>query len=497
MRRINYLAMSLLASAALAFTGCSSEDVINGGTEKNEGNEYFMTMTIQTSSSQGKVGTRTVENNPIYGNTNESDVTSGTFIVTDANKNIVYSKVINRDEWQNSVVKWEEGQDGKTQLVIPVQYVSPNVTYNVYFLANTTNTTPWTATYTAATEFVGTYADAKKFVMFNQNDGDISADNYQVTFTEANKEQTNAATITAADGKNTTIKIERVVARIDQPTSTATEIKAYEPKAGETLSDAKKTAMADAIAKVKSVSLTGYALANLANKTNIMQQWNATSGLLMPEGTTFQHPTEGFGTSTKMDNVNWFKDIVTSSQSNPAVNYVFENNATAAPQNATTMYFEYTVKLKDNEGADCNDGTFYRFENKIYTSIAAIYAAFGTNTLPFGQTSDKTLAELKIVDGKITASQEELSTFRTNHKIEVFVGGKTYYKQTIRDLYYNGGTDYLVQRNSIYQLKVNNVYNVGADVPNGDPDDVNPYYYLDVDVTVNPWVLNERNVDLQ
>ena len=38
---------------------------------------------------------------------------------------------------------------------------------------------------------------------------------------------------------------------------------------------------------------------------------------------------------------------------------------------------------------------------------------------------------------------------------------------------------------------------VGADVPNGDPVDNKPMYYLDVEVSVNPWVLSTQDVELK
>ena len=46
------------------------------------------------------------------------------------------------------------------------------------------------------------------------------------------------------------------------------------------------------------------------------------------------------------------------------------------------------------------------------------------------------------------------------------------------------------------RLNVKNIFNVGAQVPNGGPDD-RTLYYLDVEVSVNPWVLNSYDVDLK
>ena len=66
--------------------------------------------------------------------------------------------------------------------------------------------------------------------------------------------------------------------------------------------------------------------------------------------------------------------------------------------------------------------------------------------------------------------------------------------QKIKDQYL--GVENTIQRNSIYLLNVKNIFNVGAQVPNGGPDD-RTLYYLDVEVSVNPWVLNSYDVDLK
>ena len=162
------------------------------------------------------------------------------------------------------------------------------------------------------------------------------------------------------------------------------------------------------------------------------------------------------------------------------------------------MYFEYKVTLKNEkfEGdADFKDdatnaGTFYRYNNVIYTSFAQIYKDYKDVKDLFGKgmDADKMKAELK----KVIDDEDKLADFRKKYTIEVFKGGKTYYKHVIKDNHING----IIQRNSIYRLNINNIFNVGAQVPNGEPTE-NDYYYLNVSVTVNPWVLNEDNVNLQ
>ena len=96
-------------------------------------------------------------------------------------------------------------------------------------------------------------------------------------------------------------------------------------------------------------------------------------------------------------------------------------------------------------------------------------------------------------EGKIGATEEELAKFREDNVIEVFRADKTYYSQVIKDHWLTTNT---IQRNTVYQLKVKNIFNVGADVPNGKPDENKPMYYLDVEVSVNPWVLSTQDVNL-
>ena len=94
--------------------------------------------------------------------------------------------------------------------------------------------------------------------------------------------------------------------------------------------------------------------------------------------------------------------------------------------------------------------------------------------------------------------ETKLADFRATYDIEVFNEGKTYYKQVIQDQYLKKDGKLIpnvIQRNSIYQLTVNNIFNIGAQVPNGKIDKT-ALFYLDVTVSVNPWVLNSQGVNL-
>lgn len=480
MKKMNLLVMSLVSAAALSFTSCSdSEDL--AGNSQNKVDKFYMTLTVQTPTSNG---TRTAQKNPHDASKEESYVTSGTFYLVDANGKIAKSITIDEQAWADAKVP-QQGNDGKTTLQIPVENVTAGTKYSVYFLANATSASPLTDVYTSdlANKFAKAYSADNKFAMFNQNDADIKANSHTVVFTSDNKDANSAAKVSDI------IKIDRLTARIDEPTSEATEIKAYAEDAKAT--EAEKKANEDAIKAVKGVTLTKYAISNVANKTNVMQQWTDATTLSIPTGITYFQPTSEFGTKTLLQNYGYFNAVTTDKSQK---DYVFENNSANA---ATSIYFEYKVELSDKykTNADFEDGTFYRYNKVIYSRIQDIIDAYKDQKAIFdGKDASTVIAELTAAKNDTTDPEAKLDEFRKKYDIEVFNAGKTYYVQKIQDQYL--GVANTIQRNSIYLLHVKNIFNVGAQVPNGGPDD-RTLYYLDVEVSVNPWVLNSYDVDLQ
>lgn len=480
MKKMNLLVMSLVSAAALSFTSCSdSEDL--AGNSQNKVDKFYMTLTVQTPTSNG---TRTAQKNPHEASKEESYVTSGTFYLVDANGKIAKSITIDEKAWADAKVP-QQSTDGKTTLQVPVENVTAGTKYSVYFLANATSASPLTDVYTSdlANKFAKAYSADNKFAMFNQNDADVKANSHTVVFTSDNKDANSAAKVSDI------IKIDRLTARIDEPTSEATEIKAYAEKAEVT--EAEKKANEDAKKAVSGVTLTRYAISNVANMTNVMQQWADAkcTNLSIPAGITYFQPTSEFGTKTLLQNYDYFKTVDKSHK-----DYVFENNSANA---ATSIYFEYKVELSDKykTNADFEDGTFYRYNKVIYSRIQDIIDAYKDQKAIFdGKDASKVIAELTAAKNDTTDPEAKLDEFRKKYDIEVFNAGKTYYVQKIKDQYL--GVENTIQRNSIYLLNVKNIFNVGAQVPNGGPDD-RTLYYLDVEVSVNPWVLNSYDVDLK
>ncbi|MQN27139.1 hypothetical protein F7D29_06795 [Prevotella copri] len=478
MKKMNLLVMSLVSAAALSFTSCSdSEDL--AGNSQNKVDKFYMTLTVQTPTSNG---TRTALKNNFAATTEESDVTSGTFYLVDAKGNIVFKHDISKEEWAEKKNP-TKGTNGKTTLQVPVENVTAGTTYSVYFLANTTSKSPLTDVFTSDNKFATAYSTANNFAMFNQNDAEVKGNSHTVVFKSDNKDANSPAKVSS------TINIERLTARIDEPKSAVNTIQPYAEDA--TASKEQKEANANAIKAVKSLKLTSYAISNVANKTNVMQQWADETTLSIPTGINYFQPTKEFGTKTLLQNYGYFNAVTTARSQK---DYVFENNSSEA---ATSMYFEYTVELSDDykTNADFEDGTFYRYNKVIYSRIQDIIDAYKDQKAIFdGKDAATVKAELKAAKDDTTDRETKLDEFRKKYDIEVFNAGKTYYVQKIQDQHL--GVANTIQRNSIYLLNVKNIFNVGAQVPNGGPDD-RTLYYLDVEVSVNPWVLNEQSVEFE
>lgn len=482
MRRINYFAMSLLASAALAFTGCSSEDVINGGTEKNDAADgFYMTLTVKTpQANQTRTSNKDRETEP--GTAEETTITKGTFYLCKGTT-VIYTKSVVATDWVGEKGVTEDGKGTTKPIKVSVNNVNLG-DYDVYFLAGDHQNVADPLNGEFSSEQGGAdYASNGNFVMFNQNDSQRRAAHGKVTFTEASKNEATPAT----SGE---IYLDRVVARVDAPSANVTTI-----TKGTGTNEA-KTKNVDA---VKGISFTSYAVANLSKKAFVTQNWeNEWTKLNIPSSNSYYKATGDFGTTYTNTGVSYFGDA--------AHNYMFENT-TNLEENATTMYFCYTATLDDSKlpstDKDFTDGTFYRYDKKIYTSLQQIwddssvawpFVYKDTNTK---MTVAEALALIQNTD-KSLKGQADLATVRQTYGLDIYEGGKMYYKTAIQDEKYHPEGYFSILRNSIYKLTVNNVYDLGKDVPNGpDPDAKNKNYYMKVTVVVNNWVVNNQNVDLK
>ena len=517
MKKMNLLVMSLVSAAALSFSSCSSNDDLGGGagTQQSQVKGFYMTLAVQTPTSNG---TRTSINDVPKEDATavEAAVKNGTFYLVDSKGSVVFSKTLSNQDWTGAIKGQDDSQkDGKTTLQIEVQNVAAGATYKVYFKAGSTGmdtVEPFTIatgtskagvftvdgikqTFTSTSAFAKPCDTDNNFSMFNQNDATTNGNAYTVTFTDANKVETTPAKV-MYNNQESAIKIERVTARVDVPTSTEALLGEYPTNASQAL----KNAIDDAKKKVTKIELVRYALSNVTNKTYVMQNWDVVDkvwSLAIPTDATLSQKKEAFGDKYLL------KDGGFKALKGAKNDYIFENNK----DEATAMYFEYKVTLDANQfknaagelmPADFEDGTFYRYNNVIYTSFDQIMKAYEDVTGLFqGKSATALQTELAEAKTEPTVDTEKsvetkLSEFRAKYGIEVFNEGKTYYKQVIKD---NQLDKNVIQRNTIYRLQVNKIFNVGAQVPNGEIDK-NGMFYLDVTVTVNPWVLNTQDVEL-
>lgn len=494
MKKMNLLVMSLVSAAALSFSSCSNNDDLTGGGTQSQADGVYMTLKISGATSHGtRTGVTANKTTAENGSVAESTITEGMMYIYEGNT-CVFRKVITKDMFEKAPTQSTAGVTKPIKVAV-TGAITTGKKYDVYFLANNTSINdPLAAgaSFTASTTGGANFATDNNFVMFNQNDGTMAAAHSKVEFTDAAKSEKSPA----AAGE---IKLDRVVARIDNP-SFAETVTTVTPA-----TDTKTSInVADVVA---SISYEGYAVSNLNNNSYVKQNWdNNFETLTVKWGEPkYYLPKSDYGTLYKAEGLdNFGKD---------SWKYAFENTTTEA-DDATAVYFKVKVALKEalKDASDFQDGTFYRYDGRLYTTIQAIYndAATGAISNPFTETGEITpaavVAKITGADGKLTTDEDVLAKFRKDYKIEVYRQGVMYYRWAISDNAYKPFVasetthTYSVLRNSIYRLTVTKVSEIGKDVPNGpEPDDPvkNPNFYMNVSVSINPWVLNAQPIELK
>lgn len=492
MKKMNLLVMSLVSAAALSFSSCSSNDDLTSGGTQSQADGVYMTLKISGATSHGtRTGATTGKTTNENGEVVESTISKGMLYIYDGNT-CVFRKVITSDMFKKAPTQTTPGETKPIKVAVTGQ-IKTNKDYTVYFLANNTSIDdPLAANASFTSEKGGAdFAADNNFVMFNQHDASRNVAASKVKFTDAAKSETSPA-------QANEIKLDRVVARINNPLFAET---------AKTVNDAAAGTTKNVTKVVASFDLMGYAASNLNNNSYVKQNWdtefktlNVKWGETAPK---YFQPKSDFGTLYKAENLTKFGTNNT---------YAFENTTTDV-DDATAVYFQIKANLKDaaKAAADFNDGTFYRYDGRLYTSIQAIYddATTGAIVNPFNLlTVDQVLAKIKdATTGKLITDEEKLADFRETYKIEVYREGMMYYRWAISDMAYKPFIasetthTYSVLRNSIYRLNVTKINEIGKDVPNGpEPDNPNknPNYYMNVSVSINPWVLNEiNNIELK
>ena len=497
MKKMNLLAMSLVSAAALSFSSCSNNDDLTGGGTQSQADGVYMTLKISGATSHGtRTGVTADKTTTENGNEAESTITEGMMYIYDGNT-CVFRKVITKEMFQTQPNQTTAGVTKPIKVAV-TGAITTGKKYDVYFLANRTNIDNPIAATSIFTSTTGgaDFATEKNFVMFNQNDGTKAAAHSKVEFTADNKSEANPA---AAD----VIKLDRVVARIDRPSFAETVT---------TVTPATDTKTSINVAYVVAgISYEGYAVSNLNNNSYVMQNWDINFKTLSVKWgePKYSLPKSTYGTLYNAEGLTNFD----TKEKPVSWKYAFENTTTDV-NDATAVYFKVKVALTEtaNNASDFRDGTFYRYDGRLYTSIKAIFddAATGAISNPFTETSSITpadvVAKISDADGKLTTDEAKLAQFRQTYKIEVYRQGVMYYRWAISDNAYKPFIasetthTYSVLRNSIYRLNVTKVSEIGKDVPNGpEPDDPvkNPNFYMNVTVSINPWVLNAQPIELK
>lgn len=385
---------------------------------------------------------------------------------------------------QNGIVKFahETKIDGLTAKEIAV----PAGSYNLFVVANpSTDTLAVNKPIQYVIKDV-TEEDAKagfkkgNFLMATENTsvGEIKNAGPIVNITAAN-DKTHPAKANA--------KVDRVAAMIAD-------------KTGELTIDGDLKAIKDNDGNVFFTSITseGFALVNGNTKINQFQEWKDIKGVTGVTGVLGNTPNTGFYNpfstyaTVKMDKENvteitdltkdakdiFSKESVFTVENVPALQLV-KDKLTSGMAETTGMIY----KTKVNDG-----DTFYYVAGVIYTDTAEVQKLdiFKNDTL-----SNLTVPELRAKG------------------IRVYENGIMYFTYFIKDQNHklnDGKADelyYSVYRNSVYNVKVNNIKNIGDDVPGGGkvtPNNPNPVIdpeemFMDVTITVNPWVLNNIEID--
>ena len=497
MKKMNLLVMSLVSAAALSFSSCSNNDDLTGGGTQSQADGVYMTLKISGATSHGtRTGVTADKTTAENGSVAESTITEGMMYIYDGNT-CVFHKVITKDMFEKAPTQSTAGVTKPIKVAV-TGAITTGKKYDVYFLANKTSITDPIAATSIFTSTTGgaDFATDNKFVMFNQNDGTKKAQHSTVEFTDDAKSEATPA----AAGE---IKLDRVVARIDNP-SFAETVTTVTPAENTTTS----INVGDVVA---GISYEGFAVSNLNNNSYVMQNWdNKFETLNVKWGEPkYYLPKSAYGTLYNAAGLENFS----SKENSVSWKYAFENTTTNVDE-ATAVYFKVKVALTETAMAasDFKDGTFYRYDGRLYTSIKAIFdnAATGEISNPFTETSSITpadvVAKISDADGKLTTDEAKLAQFRETYKIEVYRQGVMYYRWAISDNAYKPFIasetthTYSVLRNSIYRLNVTKVSEIGKDVPNGpEPDDPikNPNFYMNVTVSINPWVLNAQPIELK
>ncbi|HBX44639.1 Mfa1 family fimbria major subunit [Limibacterium fermenti] len=481
MKISNYFFLAALATL-FVLSACSKEDLKQ--TDSNEALQGYITLTVSNPPGARTTGTPTEPGLPA-----ESVIDDVTVVF--ANSAGVIQHV--------ATPSISSGTTDKFQISLGTYYVYALVNCPIATadLAATTNIDRVISGVTAQEASPG--YKSGKFFMVNQHNPNTVHAGVQTTVSAAN---------TVNNPAQATIYVDRVAAKIEDPTG-------YTANAPVITDLTAKTSLLDA------VDITGFVLLNGNKQFNLLQQWNSANpnGALNPLADDNVLSTPLFPGGTELVSDQYFNNISTYTQltkdagtgnvtamtdltkDSPTITYGLGPVYTT--ENRPTLSF-YGASNKITSGRGETTGVIYKVQAKIS----------GANAPTFYKYREQVYATLTIINALPDFSGVDLSTYSIPQLrglgIQVYENGVMYYTYFILDPntthQYNGSDYYGVFRNSVYKLKISSISDLGEDVPGGgtvDPSQPgepgNPPIdkeeaYIQVSVTVNPWIINTIDI---
>lgn len=504
MKLINYMKLTkiILAGAfSLSLFACSGSADYLPVDDSNATVTTYMSINLA-----GSTTSRTVTANPENGTESPNENTISSLAVA----------LVNTADNSVSVISNPTLHTGTDGIVSTEPFIMKIGTYKLLLVANPTsdvvaklNKAKDYASLNVTMSEINTFANSNTFMMTN-------AVNY-------NGDETNIPAVTVAADNTASnpahpqnaIKVDRMAVKIRMQSGLDTKLFNV-PVVLKKFVDGAWTTVS-----YNNVVMKSYALLNTYQKANLYQSWSAKTAiknqlLVTPNSTSdvaadFANGMDTYSTRTKDATstytsgysalVDLTRASTTSMTDLTKVSYCLENNSKAVEPVASTVNANvyYTKKQNTTTGVlfraqlvdnDNNGITFYSYNGRLYADLASIQADY-TNVFKGADPSE--------------VAKMNVENIRTNFGVKVYQDGYIYYTHFIYDMNYTepaavtaGATNnhyYAVLRNSIYDMNVTSIKKVGDDIPGGwdytgDDNIDKKDAYMQVELTVNPWILD-------
>ena len=511
------------------FASCSNEDTAENGSKGLVNGDAYITLSV---SGSGIQGSRTTGVNHQNATSDESKINNLTLYLVDPTlKAVVFSTDVAAAQLNSNTA----ADPTYTTTPIPVTGVGTgtgvqlDTKYDVYVVANKTvndiamgnnwdATKVLSTTNSDATDFYKSATD-DNFTMFNESNPGVNNPGVdasgKVTITSTNDSKSNPARVNASGTTILPIKLDRLTAKIQAQDGSASDNKF--DISGITSKQANF---------IKEISMVGYVILNGVKSTYLQQTWSVTKESYVLNTPSSNNFYGQFGTYATIDRATagsytTLKDNTSTSDSHVSFTepakpvYCLENNTEVKNSddkvtNTTGLIYKYQVTVNGSDGL-AGSNCFYGYKGQYFATLDAIKATY-PNVFGTSAATDLQTAKDLLKNGTETATEQSISDFRAKYNIEVFRNGIMYYTYFIKDQNYTDPTItttnadkhiYAVLRNTVYDLHVASLLRIGNDIPGGwNPGDENTTvdkkdYYMQVQVSVNPWVLSSTDINLQ